>query len=72
LGYLFRNKKGSQGWKKMMVSIAQSFIAAIAYGIGLLIAALQVMFLLVYLAFALVIGLIAFPIFFVKYRFFDK
>lgn len=56
----------------MMVSIAQSFIAGIAYGIGLLIAALQVTFLLAYLAFALVVGLIAFPIFFVKYRFFDK
>jgi len=56
----------------MMVLIAQSFIAAIAYGIGLLIAALQIIFLLAYLVFALVIGLIAFPIFFIKYRFFDK
>lgn len=55
-----------------MASIAQSFIAAIAFGIGLLIAALQLMFVLLYLVFALVIGLISFPIFFVKYRFFDK
>lgn len=55
-----------------MVSIAQFFTSALAYGIGLLIAALQLMLVLLYLAFALVIGLIAFPIFFVKYRFFDK
>jgi len=55
-----------------MVSIAQFFINALAYSIGLLIAALQLMLVLLYLAFALVIGLIAFPVFFVKYRFFDK
>lgn len=56
----------------MMVSIAQSFIAAIAYGIGFVIAALQVTFLLLYLAWGLVVFLIAFPIFLIKYKFFDK
>jgi hypothetical protein len=33
---------------------------------------LQVIFLLGYLAFALVVFLVAFPLFLIKYKFFDK
>jgi hypothetical protein len=55
-----------------MASIAQFFLNALGYGIALLIAVLQLMLFLLYLVFALVIGLIAFPIFFVKYKFFEK
>lgn len=58
-----------------MALIAQFFISALAYGIGLAVFLLQIIFaifLLVGLAFSLVIFLIAFPIFFIKYKFFEK
>jgi hypothetical protein len=57
-------------WKKMMVLIARFFIVSIAYGMALLIAVMQLLFVGLCFLLGLAFILIAFPLFAIKQVFF--